>query len=174
MSDAPLHPDDDAIPLELDANPQPVPVPVPPPVPAASPAVGPQPVPVPAPANGTGPQPVPVPPQPKPLPVDDTPIAIEEGQGEAPVRRRAFGAGGSHTGFEVKKEFQRPLNVNGTGATRCRLFHSKISDGPLTHMESMINEWLDEEEIEVKHVGHVIGTMEGKRAEPNMVVLVWY
>ena len=84
---------------------------------------------------------------------------------------KAFGAGG---GSQHKEDFTRGMNLDGTGATRCRLFTSKIGLGPLTHMEEMINEWLDSENIEIKHVGHVIGTMEGKRAEDNVLVLVWY
>jgi len=64
--------------------------------------------------------------------------------------------------------------VTGQGATRCRIFHSKIAAAPLENMEQAINEWLDSEKIEVKNVGHVIGTMEGKRPEPNVIVMVWY
>jgi len=73
-----------------------------------------------------------------------------------------------------KSKFERPLNVTGQGATRCRLFHCKISEGPLAHLQDTINEWLDSEEIEVKHVSQVIGTLEGKRSEPNLIVMVWF
>ena len=41
-------------------------------------------------------------------------------------------------------------------------------------MQRQINEWLDSDEIEVKQVGHLIGTMEGKRPEPNLRVMIWY
>jgi len=70
--------------------------------------------------------------------------------------------------------FSRPLNANGTGATRFRIFHSKISIAPLENLEHTINQWIDGDKIEVKHVGHLIGTMEGKRPEPNLLVMVWY
>ncbi|MFW6132367.1 MAG: hypothetical protein ACOC8F_00615 [Planctomycetota bacterium] len=107
---------------------------------------------------------------------DDEPISlVEEGESEASSGGvRAFGAAAAVTKTQKKKQFQRPLNVTGRGATRCRLFHSKIAQAPLEHLEESINEWLDSDEIEVKHVGHVIGTMEGKRPEPNLVVMVWY
>lgn len=141
--------------LDADLNePQPVPVPVPPPIPTEDQDSEPQPVPVPV---------------PKP---EADPIALVEDFDEtAPTKRKAFGTG---TGSQHKEDFKREMNLDGTGATRCRLFTSKIGLGPLTHMEEMINEWLDSENIEVKHVGHVIGTMEGKRAEDNVLVLVWY
>ncbi len=73
-----------------------------------------------------------------------------------------------------KAQFERALNINGQGATRCRLFHCKISEGPLEHLQNTINEWLDNEEIEVKHVSQVIGMLEGKRSEPNLIIMVWF
>jgi len=73
-----------------------------------------------------------------------------------------------------KSDFKRPMNLNGQGATRCRLFHCKVAEAPMEHMESQINDWLDDEGIEVKQVGHVVGMLEGKHTEPNVIVLVWY
>ena len=108
----------------------------------------------------------------KPDAEEDEPIRLVDSEGEPSSQLRAFGAAALAGGHEEK--FSRPLNVTGQGATRCRLFHSKISLTPLEHMEQTINEWLDSEKIEVKHVGHIIGTMEGKRPEPNLVVMVWY
>jgi len=86
--------------------------------------------------------------------------------------KRSYGRGLAEA---VKKiEFKRPMNLDGTGATRCRIFHSKIAEAPLSVMQHHINEWLDSEEIEVKQVGHVVGTMQGKSTEPNLIVVVWY
>jgi len=73
-----------------------------------------------------------------------------------------------------KADYKRPVNVTGTGATRCRLFHCKIADSSLEHLENQINEWIDDEGVEVKHVGHMVGLMEGKHTEPNVIVIVWY
>jgi len=135
-----------------------------------------QPVPVPPP--GVGAQPIPVPP-PRFKPVeDDEPIALvdmgdQEDHVEAAGVKKGI-AGAAARGLAHKIRFSREMNLTGQGATRVRLFYSKIADGPLLHMESMINDWIDEEGIEVKHVGHVIGTLEGKRAEPNLIITVWY
>ena len=41
-------------------------------------------------------------------------------------------------------------------------------------MQESINEWIDGDKIEVKEVGHLIGVMEGKTPEPNMIIMVWY
>jgi hypothetical protein len=109
--------------------------------------------------------------------------AIELVEPEGPTRHdqelggvKTFGAHAAPRGFglDQARKFKRPLNVNGAGATRCRLFHSKIALASLQNMESQVNDWLDGEKIEVKQVGHLIGTMEGKRPEPNLLVMVWY
>jgi hypothetical protein len=102
---------------------------------------------------------------------DEEPITlVEEGETGA-TAMRTFGTAAA---VARKSQFKRTLNVTGTGATRCRIFHSKIAIAPLEHLEGDINDWLDSEEIEVKQVGHIIGTMEGKRPEPNLLVIVWY
>ena len=124
--------------------------------------------------NGTEPQPIPVPIKPKPV-ADDSPIQMDDFDDDAPTQRRAFGATAAPaTGAHTKTEFNRSLNADGTGATRCKFFRSKISDGPLTHAEVLINEWADENEVEIKFVTQTIGVMEGKRAEPNLLIFVWY
>ena len=109
---------------------------------------------------------------------EDEPIQLveadeEEAGGFDPSAVKSFGSA-SEVLEEEQKEFKRPLNVDGSGATRCRVFHSKIAVASLEYMENQINEWLDNNEIEIKDVGHVIGTMEGKRPEPNLLVMVWY
>lgn len=166
------------------AGSQPEPVPVQP-VPVQPAPVPAQPRPV-SPDGGTdlpkadspeaGPQPVPVPVEDvSPSPVSEEPLSLVEeesndGSGMSRIRARAPG---SPLGQE-KRQFERPLNINKTGATRCRIFHSRVALAPLDHMQTNINEWLDSEEIEVKHVGHLVGVMEGKSPEPNLLVMVWY
>ena len=133
-------------------------------------------------------EPQPVPAEPEPAPVEPEPVAAEpepvaaepeepislvdydETPGESKISRT--GADSLLAGQKV--HFERKLNVTGQGATRCRLFHCRIALAPLEHVEHSINEWLDSEEIEIKHVGHIVGTMEGKSPEPNLVVMVWY
>lgn len=122
-----------------------------------------------------------IPPPIKPQPEEDESIELVEPEGPthheqdvggvktfgAHVTAKAFGLGAA-------KKFKRPLNVTGTGATRCRIFNAKIALAALQNMEGTINDWLDNEKIEVKDVGHLIGIMEGKRPEPNLLVMVWY
>ena len=104
---------------------------------------------------------------------DDEPISLAGGPGEAAAgapRRtiRPTGAGAARptedqsstkrsygTGLAQamgRFQFKRPMNLKGTGATRCRVFHTKIAEAPLQVMENHINEWIDSEQIEVKQV----------------------
>ena len=107
-----------------------------------------------------------------PKPVEEEPISLVEDAnftGESKVRNRIRGA------LEKEKaEYKRPLNLTGTGATRCRMFHSRVSIIPMEYMQGAINDWIDAEGIEVKHVDTLIGVMEGKTPEPNLIVIVWY
>jgi len=106
---------------------------------------------------------------------DEEPISLvdsSEESGFVPGGVKAFGVAGGD--LAEKKEYRRALNADGSGATRFRVFHSKIAIASLEFMENQINDWIDGDQIEVKQVGHVIGTMEGKRPEPNLLVMVWY
>ena len=98
---------------------------------------------------------------------------VDESEATGGGAVRAFGASAAGQ-VEHKEQFQRQLNLTGQGATRCRVFHSKVALNSLEFMENQINEWIDSDQIEIKHVGHLIGTLQGKTPEPNLIVMVWY
>ncbi len=114
--------------------------------------------------------------EPPPIVIDEPEEALPlvEGDGDdgGPSKIQTFGTAAGRV--ETKTEFNRPLNLTGAGATRCRMFHSKVTLTALDHMVSTINEWLDSEEVELKYISQVIGTMEGKKPEPNVIITVWY
>ncbi|MFP3936712.1 MAG: hypothetical protein ACLFVW_00130 [Phycisphaerae bacterium] len=108
---------------------------------------------------------------------DDEPIGLVDADDDEGTKRgqiKAFGSAAGGPAISGKSGFDRTPTTTGKGAIRCRLFHSKIAEAPLNYMQNQINEWLDEQEIEVKHVGHLVGNLEGKTTEPNMIVMVWY
>lgn len=113
-----------------------------------------------------------IPPEPVEEEVEEPLTLIEDFDDSGPSKVKAREAGSPLDADMI--EFKRKPNVNGTGAIRCRMFHSRMALAPLGHMQSNINEWIDNNEIEIKHVGHVIGLMEGKSPEPNIFVMVWY
>ena len=103
------------------------------------------------------------------------PVEGEETPASAQTSRKiqAIGSAGV-TREQREKEFQRTPNLTGTGAVRCRVFHSKITVAAMDHLAETINDWLDSEDVEVKHVTQVVGVLEGKTPEPNVILTVWY
>ncbi len=80
---------------------------------------------------------------------------------------------GSH-GWDDSK-FKRKLDANAECAIRCRIFHAKLSDGALLFMNDQINEWLDESpDISIKFASSTIGILEGKHAEPHLMLTLFY
>ncbi|MGB2985171.1 MAG: hypothetical protein WBE26_04755 [Phycisphaerae bacterium] len=74
-----------------------------------------------------------------------------------------------------EEEFKRPLQPDGKGATRCRTFHCRISEGAVDFMNKQVNEWIDgREDITIKLATSVIGMFEGKHTEPNIILTVFY
>lgn len=109
----------------------------------------------------------------QPLPVDEEPLTIEEGSNEAgPSKIQSFGKKLTDAG--AHKELTRPINLTGTGATRCRLFHSKVTVAAMEYMVAQINEWLDRDKVEIKYSTQVVGVLEGKNPEPNVITTVWF
>jgi hypothetical protein len=119
-----------------------------------------------------------------PMAKDDDVIPLEpdeslplEDSSAAPAgtsRIQAFGRGAAAGAMRGGQTLTRAVNLTGAGATRCRLFHTKITVAAMEHMVSQINEWLDTNQFEVKHVDEVVGVLEGKTPEPNLIVTVWY
>ena len=116
---------------------------------------------------------------PIPIEPDEEPLSLEVDDkpgSAAPAgasRIQTFGAAAA-AGKRGAKQFKRPLNLSGFGATRCRVFNSKVTVAAIDHMVNSINEWLDNDQIEIKQVNQVIGIMEGKVPEPNVIITVWY
>jgi len=103
-------------------------------------------------------------------PVEEEPLTISEGSSGRSISHTR---GGTTLGAKGH-QFSRPMQQSGKGATRCRIFRSKISVPAVESLEEHINEWLDSDDIDVKDVGHMIGTMHGKSDEDNIIITVWY
>jgi len=116
------------------------------------------------------PEPIPIPAEPEEQEEEEAISLVEPSESDGESKVKAIGAALQ----AEQRKYERALNLTGQGATRCRIFHSRVAEAPLEHMERSINEWLDKEEIEIKHVNQVIGIMEGKTPRPNVVVTVWY
>lgn len=112
--------------------------------------------------------------EPEPLSIEETPISLTDTDFEKEPVRKIQAFGGKEVHATGARHYKRALNLSGNGATRSKIFHCKIAPGSIEYMENQINGWLDEQEVEVKLVTQVVGIMEGKSAEPNLIVMIWY
>lgn len=79
---------------------------------------------------------------------------------------------------EIRREmnYQRGLDpATCPTATRCRTFHAKLTDGSLAHLDEMINEWVDaHDDVHIKFATSSIGIIEGKHADPHLILTMFY
>ena len=108
-----------------------------------------------------------------PVTVEDDAISLAEESGESARNTVKIMGTRKVLGGEATS-FKREPNLTGAGAVRCRIFFSRIAVAPLQYMEGQINAWLDANQIEIKAVTQVVGVMEGKTPEPNVIITVWY
>lgn len=108
--------------------------------------------------------------------VDDSALEAET-KDEPKPKIKAFGDDsvfGQMVDHDESK-WKRPINNTGRGAIRCRTFHTKLADAALSYMDSLIAEWTDKNpQIDIKFATSAIGIYEGKRAEPHLIVTVFY
>ena len=74
-----------------------------------------------------------------------------------------------------ERRWSRVPLINGNGACRVRIFHSRLSENAMEYMEDNVNEWLDENpDVEIKFSNSTVGVVEGKKSESHIIVTVWY
>jgi hypothetical protein len=69
----------------------------------------------------------------------------------------------------------RALNADAPVASRCRTFHAKLNEGAVAFMNRQINEWTDANpDVSIKFATSTIGIFEGKKADPHLILTVFY
>ncbi len=106
---------------------------------------------------------------------DEEPVSLvdesEVGQGGRTIT--AFAR--ERTKIVDESKLHRSLQKTGAGATRIKVFHTKMNDGAVEFMCQSINEWVDANpEVEIKTVQTTVGVWEGKHPEPHLILTVWY
>ncbi len=118
---------------------------------------------------------------PKKPDITEVKIALEP-EDEAPQpdgmsKIRRFGEGGITAGkaSHDTSHLRRALVESAEVATRCRTFHAKLNDASLSYLDNLINEWVDSNpDVGIKFATSSIGVVEGKHAEPHLIVTVFY
>ena len=84
-------------------------------------------------------------------------------------------SGAEMTVKKVEHAYQRPLLKGTPSATRCRTFHCKMTDASFQNLNEQINEWADEhQDIEIKFAISSVGVVEGKHADPHLIITLFY
>jgi len=103
---------------------------------------------------------------------DDDEVQVDMSSSRIQAASKAT-LGMSH-GWDDSK-YTRPLDTRAIAATRCRTFHSKLTDSALEYMNEQINDWLDQNDsITIKFANSTIGLFEGKHSEPHVIVTLFY
>ena len=106
---------------------------------------------------------------------EDAPIPMEPGGGgEVGGSTRIQRTEGSLGLVFDDSKLKRPVTVTGKGATRCRVFHTKLNDGAIAYMLEGINDWVDNNEIEIKQSQSTVGIFHGKTAEEHLLITIFY
>lgn len=115
----------------------------------------------------------------------DAPIALGDAGGatattaaRSPTIRTIGGGPGGMTEGLVSvdgQKLRRSLLKGSPSATRCRTFHCKLADASFGHLNEQINAWVDaNDDIEIKFATSCIGVVEGKHADPHLLITVFY
>ena len=107
--------------------------------------------------------------------VSDADAVAAAGPGDSAIRLPGA-TGLSFDQVQYKEEgFRRALQPDAPGATRCRVFHSKLNDGSMAYMSEQVNNWIDaHDDVVIKFVTSNIGVVEGKHPDPHLIVTVFY
>ena len=105
---------------------------------------------------------------------DDGDDEVEVDMTSSRIQAASAATLGMSHGWDDSK-YKRPLDGRAISATRCRSFHSKLTDSALEYMNDLINEWLDKNDaITVKFSNSTIGVFEGKHSEAHIIVTLFY
>jgi hypothetical protein len=116
-------------------------------------------------------------------PQQDQPIAlISDDEAtistKQPDRSRAIHSSSGTLGVAHRAEdkYQRALTTADQGASRCRIFHARLSDGAISYLESQVNDWLDANpNVYIKFSTTTVGSFEAKQhTEQHLIVALFY
>jgi hypothetical protein len=76
-------------------------------------------------------------------------------------------------GMAAKKPAEK---INSTERiTGVRTFFTKLHGGAIEFLDEVIAKWLkDNPGISIKHTNVIMGDIQGKKTEPNLIITVWY
>lgn len=134
----------------------------------------------------------------KPIPLPPSPTPAKETPANGPAVSRAplnlGGAGGAtpnpaaarpappaaastlpRAPAPARKPVPAPTASTGERITNCKTFFTKLHPGAVEFLDEQISSWLrDNPNVVVKHTNVVVGEVQAKKTEPNILITVWY
>jgi DNA-binding Lrp family transcriptional regulator len=122
----------------------------------------------------------------EPIPLDqdlDKPIPLEDiSIGGGSVSHAPLDLGGSSPVEAPKIKVPQPASkkpteqvISGERITGVRTFFTKLHEGSINFLDEMIIKWLKENPgVTIKRTNVVIGPIQAKKTEPNIIITVWY
>ncbi len=122
-----------------------------------------------APAAVATPAPAPSPAAPAPAPAarPAAPAAAPRPVGVAPAPRPAVPG--------IRPAAPKPVAPPGERITTCKVFFTKLHPGAIKFLEDQITEWLkNNPSVMIKSTDVIMGEVQEKKTEPNIVIVVWF
>ena len=122
----------------------------------------------------------------EPIPLDqdlDKPIPLEDiSIGGGGVSHAPLDLGGSSPVEAPKIKVPQPAAkkateeiASGERITGVKTFFTKLHEGSINFLDEMITKWLKENPgVIIKRTNVVIGEIQAKKTEPNIIITVWY
>jgi hypothetical protein len=115
-----------------------------------------------------------------PIRLEPAPTAGAPGVSRAPLNLGS-GAGAATPSAAPRAPVLRPAPPRpaavpgGDRITTCKTFFTKLHPGALHFLEEQITNWLkDNPSVVIKRTDTVAGDITEKKAEPSLIILVWY
>ena len=103
---------------------------------------------------------------------DEEPVSPK---GKSETHFKAIGGDAQASAVFDDSGLKRPLDPKDPAATRCRTFHAKLNEGAVAFMSRQLNEWTDSSpDVTIKFATSTIGIFEGKKADPHLILTVFY
>lgn len=113
-----------------------------------------------------------VPPEPAAETLDSIPLAAETPNDEADT---PASMPQSTQVAACEPEIEEPSASSRAGARHVKTFHAKLSEAALRHMDEQVNAWLQQHpSTEIRFANTTVGMFEGKHAEPNLILTLFY
>ncbi len=112
----------------------------------------------------------------------EAPIPFDSGPDESGVSHAPLDLGGGSAAPAPKISTRKPAvkkpaegTVPGERITNVKTFFTKLHVNAIPFLDEQMTKWLEENpDISIKRTNIVVGEVQAKKTEPNIIITVWY